>query len=116
VNKEQIAKELHHELTHMFDNKEAEINAQKLAEEKRKESAITSLIMGMIIVTAFVLAAIGVTIGYTLDYDTIANLFFSSMLILAAIVIIENTSNLVLTASVFSGVFVATGLYLIWSV
>ena len=112
MNKEQIAKELHHELTHMFDNKEAEINAQK---EKRKESAITSLIMGLIIVTAFVLAALGAKAGYTLDYDTIANLFFSSMLILAAIVIIENTSKLVLTASVFSGVFVATGLYLIWS-
>jgi len=90
-----------------------DINAQK---EKRKESAITSIIMALIIAVSFAIAAIGATIGYTLDYDTIANLFFSSMLILAAIVIIENTSKLVITASVFSGVFVATGLYLIWSV
>jgi len=89
-----------------------EINAQK---EKHREAAITSLIMALIIAVSFVLAAIGVAIGYTLDYDTIASLFFSSMLILAAIVIIENTSKLIITASVFSGVFVATGLYLIWS-
>jgi len=71
--------------------------------------------MALIIAVSFAIAAIGATVGYTLDYDTIANLFFSSMLILAAIVIIENTSKLVITASVFSGVFVATGLYLIWS-
>lgn len=81
-----------------------------------KEKLLTAAIILLMIVTAFVLASIGATIGYTLDYDTIANLFFSSMLILAAIVIIENTSKLVLTASVFSGVLVATGLYLIWSV
>jgi len=89
-----------------------EMNERKA---KRKEAELTTLIMAFIIITAFFLAVIGVNIGYTLDYDTIANLFFSSMLILAAIVIIENTSKLVLTASVFSGVFVATGLYLIWS-
>jgi len=89
-----------------------EMNERKA---KRKETAITSLIMAAIIVTALVMAALGTEILYTLDYDTIANLFFSSMLVLAAIVIIENTSKLVITASVFSGVFVATGLYLIWS-
>jgi hypothetical protein len=38
------------------------------------------------------------------------------VLVLAAIVVIENTSKLLITASVFSGVFVATGLYLIWGV
>jgi len=78
-----------------------------------KEKLLTAAIILLMIVTAFVLSAIGTYINIVLDYDTIANLFFSSMLILAAIVIIENTRKLVLTASVFSGVFVATGLYLI---
>lgn len=96
--------------------KEAEVNAQKLAAEKRKETALTGFIMALIVAVSFAIAAIGATIGYTLDYDTIANLFFSSVLVLAAIVVIENTSKLLITASVFAGVFVATGLYLIWGV
>jgi K+-sensing histidine kinase KdpD len=93
-----------------------ESNTRRHADaEQKKEKLLTATIMALIIVTAFVLTAIGTYIDFSLDYDTIANLFFSSMLILAAIVIVENTSKLVITASVFSGVFVSTGLYLIWS-
>lgn len=79
-----------------------------------KENALTGLIMALIVVVAFVLAAISISINSSIDYDIVKNLFFSSLLILLAIVFIENISKLVITCAVFSGLFVATGLYLIW--
>lgn len=79
-----------------------------------KTGVITAIIMASIIAICFLFAAISAHLNFEINYDTVKNLFFSSLLVLLAIVFVENTSKMVLTCAVFSGIFVATGLYLIW--
>lgn len=84
--------------------------------ESFKTGLITGAIMLSIVFVCFLIALIGSQLNLSIDYDSVRNLFFSALLILLGIMFVEIANRMVFVCALFSGFFVASGLYLIWSI